>query len=276
MKIKFYGTRGSTPVCNPECQEFGGNTTCIQITIRDTGNIGVIDAGTGIRDLGNDFIASGHKQEEISILYSHFHWDHIQGFPFFAPAFNPEQGISIFALGKGRKIKDLKGIFETQMQKEYFPVQLDNMGARFEFNLSDNDTEVFKLVKDIKVTANRHNHPGGAFGYRIERNNKVLVICTDVEHGEKIDMNVVELSKGADLLIHEAQYTSEELKTKKGWGHSSYEQAIQVAEMADVKRLAITHHDPDHDDKFLTKIEKKCQVKFPDCVLAREKMEIEI
>jgi len=276
MLIKFYGTRGSVPVCNPEFQEFGGNTTCIKIIDKDTNNFAIFDAGTGIRDLGNDLIASGYKQEEILIVYSHFHWDHIQGFPFFEPAFNPEQKISIIALGKGRNIKSLKGIFEMQMQSEFFPVQLDNMGAKFEFHLMDEDTDVIKGVKDSIVTANRHNHPGGAYGYRIERNNNVLVICTDIEHGEKIDMNVVKLSQDADLLIHEGQYTNEELKKKKGWGHSSYEQAIQVAEMARVKKLVITHHDPDHDDEFLSKIEKECQEKFSNCVLAREKMEIEL
>jgi ribonuclease BN (tRNA processing enzyme) len=108
----------------------------------------------------------------------------------------------------------------------------------------------------------------------LERLGKVLVICTDVEHGDAIDPNVVALSQGADLLIHEAQYTSEELKTKRGWGHSSYEQALQVAEMAGAKMLAITHHDPDHDDEFLRRMERECQQRFRACVLAREKMEI--
>ena len=276
MVIKFYGTRGSVPVCNPEYQKFGGNTTGIKITAKDTNNFAVFDAGTGIRDLGNDLLASGYRQEEILIVYSHFHWDHIQGFPFFKPCFNPEQKISIVALGKGRNIKSLKGIFEIQMQSEFFPVQLDSMGAKFEFHLTDEDTDVIKDVKDSIVTANRHNHPDGAYGYRIERNNKVLVICTDIEHGDRIDLNVVKLSQDADLLIHEGQYTNEELKKKKGWGHSSFEQAIQVAEMAGVKKLAITHHDPGHDDEFLSKIEKECQEKFPNCVLARENMEIEM
>lgn len=276
MIIKFYGTRGSVPVCNPEYQEFGGNTTCIKITAKDTNNFAIFDAGTGIRDLGKDYVKSGVNQEEILIIFSHFHWDHIQGFPFFMPCFNPEQKISIVALGKGRNIKSLKGIFEMQMQSEFFPVQLDSMGAKFEFHLTDENTDVIKGVKDSIVTANRHNHPGGAYGYRVERNNKVLVICTDVEHGREIDKNVVKLSKNADLLIHEGQYTNEELKSKKGWGHSSYEQAIQVAKMSGAKRLVITHHDPDHDDDFLSKIEKECQRRFQNCALAREKMEIEI
>ncbi|MCI0694946.1 MBL fold metallo-hydrolase [candidate division KSB1 bacterium] len=276
MKVKFYGTRGSIPVCNPEFQEFGGNTTCFQISFPDTGRITIIDAGTGIRDLGKALVAAGHQQDEIFIAFTHFHWDHIQGFPFFAPAFDPGQKINILALGKGRKVTNLRGIFATQMQAEYFPVQLDSMGAHFEFMRVDKASEYFYGDEGTftKVTANRHNHPGGAYGFRVERQGKVLVICTDIEHGDKIDPNVVKLSQGADLLIHEAQYTNEELKSRRGWGHSSYEQALQVAEMAGVKMLAITHHDPDHDDAFLRRMEQECQRRFPHCVLAREKMEI--
>ncbi|MFC2094414.1 MBL fold metallo-hydrolase [Bacteroidota bacterium] len=280
MIAKFFGVRGSIPVCSPEFQDFGGNTTCVQIKIKDTNNIAVFDAGTGIRGLGKEFIASGHKQDELFIAFSHFHWDHIQGFPFFDPAFNSKQKINILAMGRGREIKCLEEIFEVQMQEEYFPVPLENMGADFNFMLLDQAMEIFggdeSIVKPIIVITNRHNHPGGAYGYRLERDGKVFVFCTDVEHGDEIDQSVVRLAEGADLLIHEAQYTTEELKDKKGWGHSSFEQAIQVAEMAGVKQLAITHHDPDHDDEFLTKMEKKCQQRFKDCFLAREKMEIEL
>jgi len=280
MIIKFYGTRGSIPICNLEHQEFGGNTTCIQIKMKQTNNIAILDAGTGIRDLGNDFLTSGHKQNEIFIGFTHFHWDHIQGFPFFAPAFVKDQKINILAMGWGRRLNSLEDIFKVQMQKEYFPVQLDRMGANFEFMLLKETAKVFepdvKGNSPVNVTVNKHKHPGGAYGYRIERAGKVLVFCTDIEHGEKIDQKVVDFARGADLLIHEAQYTSEELAEKKGWGHSSFEQAIQVAEMAQVKQLAITHHDPDHNDEFLKNIEKKCQDRFKDCVLAREKMQIEL
>ena len=275
IKVKFYGTRGSISVCGPKFQEFGGNTTCIQITDMKTNRIGIFDAGTGIRDLGNDLVASGHEQDQIFIVFTHFHWDHIQGFPFFTKAYDPKQKINIFTMGKGKNNDEIKGLFTTLMQSEYFPVPFDKMGASFDFMHPDVLSGIFGPLQ-VKITANRHNHPGGAYGYRIEREGKVLAFCTDIEHGDEIDQNVVELCKDADLLIHDAQYTSEELKVKKGWGHSSYEQAIQVAEMAGVKQLAITHHDPDHDDEFLLGMEKQCQQRFPNCVLAREKMEIEI
>jgi ribonuclease BN (tRNA processing enzyme) len=127
---------------------------------------------------------------------------------------------------------------------------------------------------ETTVTGQRHNHPGGAYGFRIERGGKVLVICTDVEHGDEIDPQVVALSRGADLLVHDAQYTAEDLQMHGGWGHISFVQAMQVAEMAGVKELAMTHHDPEHDDDFLLRMEKLCQERFPNTQFAREGMEI--
>jgi phosphoribosyl 1,2-cyclic phosphodiesterase len=278
MKLKFYGTRGSAPVCDAGFQEFGGNTTCVRLAFPDTNTIAIIDAGTGIRNLGKDLLAMGHKQERIVIAFSHFHWDHIQGFPFFAPAYDVAQNIVILALGQDRTIGNLREIFETQMQAQYFPVQFDHMGATFEFLHLDKASEQFTGANNAlaTVTANRHHHPGGSYGYRVAYAGKVLVFCTDIEHGDSIDQHVVELARGADLLVHEAQYTAEELKLKKGWGHSSYDQALQVAEMAGVKCLAMTHHDPDHDDAFLRRMEQLCQERFQPCVLARDGMEIEI
>ena len=278
MKLKFYGTRGSIPVCDPGFQQFGGNTTCLQITLTDTNRIVIIDAGTGLRNLGRDLRAIGHKQEQIVIAFSHFHWDHIQGFPFFAPAYDSKQKITLLTLGRDRTTTDLRQIFEVQMQAEYFPVQLDQMGAVFEFLQIADASRHFSAINGVEtvVTAQRHNHPGGAYSFRIERNGKVLVVCTDVEHGEQIDPRLVELARGADLLIHDAQYTAEELLKRRGWGHSSFDQAMQLAEMAGVKRFALTHHDPEHDDEFLLRIEKLCQERCPHAVLAREGMEIAI
>jgi phosphoribosyl 1,2-cyclic phosphodiesterase len=278
MKLKFYGTRGSIPVCDPGFQQFGGNTTCLQITFTDTNRIVIIDAGTGLRNLGRDLRAIGHKQEQIVIALSHFHWDHIQGFPFFAPAYDSKQKITLLTLGRDQTTTDLRQIFEVQMQAEYFPVQLDQMGAVFEFLQIADASRHFTAINGVEtvVTAQRHNHPGGAYSFRIERNGKVLVVCTDVEHGEQIDPRLVELARGADLLVHDAQYTAEELQKRRGWGHSSFDQAMQLAEMAGVKRLALTHHDPEHDDEFLLRIEKLCQERCPNAVLARERMEIAI
>ena len=242
MRLKFYGTRGSIPVCDAGFQQFGGNTTCFQITFTDTNRIAIIDAGTGLRNLGRDMRAIGHRQDQLIIAFTHFHWDHLQGFPFFAPAYNPQQKITLLTLGRGQTIGNLREIFEVPLQSQYFPVQLDQMGAQFEFLKVEDASERF----------------------------------TDVEHGEQIDPHVVDLSRGADLLVHDAQYTAEELRTHRGWGHSSFDQAMQVAEMAGVKQLVMTHHDPEHDDDFLLRMEKLCQRRFPNSQLAREGMEVSL
>src|SRR5712675_2896892 len=265
MKLKFYSTRGSILICDAGFQHFGGNTTCLKITFTDTNRIAIIDAGTGIRNLGKELVAENFRQEIINISFTHFHWDHIQGFPFFAPAYDSRQKITLLTLGRDQTIGNLREIFEVQMQAEYFPVQLDRMGANFEFLQVADASRHFTGINNVDtvVTAQRHNHPGGAYSFRVERKGKVLVVCMDVEHGEEIDPRLVELARGADLLVHDAQYTAEELQKHRGWGHSSFDQAMQLAEMAGVKRLALTHNDPGHDDEFLDRIEKLCQERFP-------------
>jgi len=271
LKIKFYGTRGSIPVCDRDFLEFGGNTTCIKIT-RDNGRIAIIDAGTGIRQLGMDLIEEGFHQDRLFIGFTHFHWDHIQGFPFFEPGYNPDLVINVLAMGKERTIENLQDIFKGQMKEEYFPVPLKSMGAKFNFiQPSENELSINGSV--IRVI--KQNHPGDSYGYRIDDNGKACVFCTDLEHGESVLPEIVEFCTGADILVHEAQYTTAQLKENLGWGHSSFEQAIEVAQRAGVKKLVITHHDPDHNDAILAKYEKECQEIFPNCVFAREGMELE-
>lgn len=271
MKIKFYGTRGSIPVCDTGFQEFGGNTTCLQVTFEND-QILILDAGSGIRNLGKDLIQNGHEQfEDIFIAFTHFHWDHIQGFPFFAPAFDPRRHFTITALGKNREIQNLKEIFENQMEWVYFPVALDNMGATFKFHHPESET---LQLNSATITAKLHEHPGQAYSYRIEENDKILVFSTDVEHSNGIDQRIIKVAQDADILIHDAQYTDEELVNRKGWGHSSWQQAVEVAERANVKYLILTHHDPEHNDEFLTKVEKEAQAHFPNCHFAREREEI--
>lgn len=276
-QIKFYGTRGSIPVCENEYQIFGGNTSCIYINmiVSDNNLIGIFDAGSGIRNLGKD-IVSGKipNTESIFISFSHFHWDHIQGFPFFAPAYSSGQEIIIFAPHKNMDHAGLKHVFEVQMQEEYFPVQLEGMGANFNFYTTEQFRSYLNLNDLEDFRTNLHNHPGGAYGYRIEAYGRSIVICTDIEHGVELDEKVVKFCEGADLLIHEAQYTSGELEKHRGWGHSSYEQAVAVAQAAGVKQLIMTHHDPEHNDEFLMKQEKKWQKMFNNCALAREGMEV--
>ncbi len=272
LKIKFYGTRGSIPICDREHQDFGGNTTCVSVEVPHSNTVNIIDAGTGIRNLGKELIELREDMpKQITIGFTHFHWDHIQGFPFFDPAYLPDVNINILAMGRTQEVEDLRNIFLAQTSSAHFPIQLSDMGAEFHFIVLGK--KAAQHANGLSVQARQHNHPGGANSYRVEKDGKAMVFCTDIEHGDELDQNIIQLARDADLLIHEAQYTTEELKKRRGWGHSSYEQAIQVAELANVKHLIMTHHDPDHDDKFLNRMEKICQQRYPSCQLAREGME---
>jgi len=274
VKVTFYGTRGSTPVPEADFVRVGGNTPCVLVTFQG-GRIAILDAGTGIRRLGKDLSDSSLEQfDNIFIALSHTHWDHIQGFPFFKLAYDPRRHFTIAICGKDRQGQRLENVFGMQMQREYFPVPLEKMGAAMTFWAPD--ITRYTTPGGVTIVACRQNHPGDSYGYRLEDAGKTLVYCTDVEHGETIDPDIVALSRNADLLIHDAQYTPEELKEKRGWGHSSWEEAVEVAERAGVKKLALFHHDPEHTDTFLLKIEKHCQKRFPDAFLAREDLQIEI
>ncbi len=268
MKVTFYGTRGSIPVSEGEFVRIGGNTPCVLITF-ESGRIAILDAGTGIRNLGRDLLEEGHEQyDNIFVALSHTHWDHIQGFPFFRPAYDPRRHFTIAICGKGRNGQTLESLFGLQMQREFFPTPLKAMGAAMSFWAP----EVTRYVTPagVEVVASKQSHPGNSYGYRVQEAEKVLVYCTDVEHVGEIDPAVVDLSRNADLLIHDAQYTPEELKDKRGWGHSSWEQAVEVAERAGAKSLALFHHDPEHTDSFLLRVEKDCQSRFPESFMARE------
>ncbi|MBU1095709.1 MAG: MBL fold metallo-hydrolase [Ignavibacteriae bacterium HGW-Ignavibacteriae-2] len=272
MKIKFYGTRGSIPVCEKDFQKYGGNTTCLYVRMNN--RIIIIDAGTGIRSLGKELIDSEDSiYNEIYLAFSHFHWDHIQGFPFFLPAYDISRKLIISALGKNVESLDLKTILGGQMKQEYFPIPMEQMGAKIEF-LKVESQEY--SGPDFHVKTTEHNHPGKAHSYRIESEGKSVVFCTDIEHTNGIDGRIIEIARDADILIHDAQYTPAELEDKRNWGHSSYSQAIEVAKRANVKKLILTHHDPDHNDQFLDEMEQECKDLFEDVCLARELMEFEL
>ena len=268
MEVTFCGTRGSVPVPEREFDTFGGNTSCVMLAF-DSGRVALLDAGTGIRRAGRLIAERGIAQfDNLLIGLSHTHWDHIQGFPFFAPAYDPKRRLTLALSGHAGQTADLESVFTTQMQQEFFPVPLTRMGAKIAF--WQPEQENLTMASGVQIRTERHGHPGGAHGYRITEGEKTVVYCTDVEHGERIDPGVVALARGADLLIHDAQYTPAELKAKRGWGHSSWEQAIEVALEARVGQLALFHHDPEHDDAFLLGVERECQRLFSNAFLARE------
>lgn len=272
FKVKLYGTRGSIPVCDANFQKYGGNTT--SILIQTDNFVGILDAGTGIRNIGKDLMKCGSETcKHIYIAFSHFHWDHIQGFPFFAPAYDKNIKITFAAISKDASSLELERILSFQMKQEYFPVPMGNMGAMFHFMKIDKE-ELHRELIDIRSI--QHNHPGKAYSYRIDFMGKSVVFCTDIEHGNGIDENLVELAQGTDLLIHDSQFTPEEYQMHKGWGHSNYEQAIEVAIKSGAKKLILTHHDPDHNDDFLGELEEKLIKEYPSLSIGRDNMEFNL
>ncbi|MFO8100745.1 MAG: MBL fold metallo-hydrolase [Dehalococcoidia bacterium] len=274
MKVKFYGVRGSVPTPGLEFAQYGGNTLCVLVTFSNN-RMCILDAGTGIRVLGNEM--TGWRREEITnlcLLMTHTHLDHIEGFRFFKPGYDPGVKLSIVTCGMGREEGELRNALEEHMSPHFHPVPLSQMGA--DIVIEQTPAASWDIADGITVDAMEIPHPVKTFSYRFHDNGKTLVYCTDIEHGDSVNARVIEFARGADLLIHDAQYTPEELLTRKGWGHSSWEQAIEVGERAGVKKLALFHHDPDHDDSMLGGIEAQCRDRFPAAFMAREGMEIEL
>ena len=283
--IRFWGTRGSIATPGPATNKYGGNTACTEVRCGE--QLLILDAGTGIRGLG---LALLREFQQIPIkghiFVGHTHWDHIQGFPFFAPAFNSENEFTIYSLHGAEK--PLHKIFRGQMDSDYFPVRLSEMKARL--NFSELESEV--QLAEIRVSFTFLNHPGLAVGFRISFAGRSLVYISDHEtferlspqgpHPNPLDVEIARFAENADLLICDAQYSEEEYAQKKGWGHSTFLDALLLAAQAKVKRLAIFHHDPSHDDAFLDRIQEFCQKKIADrndsfsCFVAQEGTSIEL
>ena len=255
--FRLWGTRGSIPVSGPQYARHGGNTSCIEI-INGADRI-IFDAGSGIRELGLAVMAE--PPCKIHLFITHTHWDHIQGFPFFVPAFVPGFEIDVYA--PPNIDKDIESIFRGQLDRAYFPVQMEDMQARFEFKtLGAAPVE----IGDVRVDWEHTLHPGATAGYKVDIAGKTLAYVPDNEFLKgylgppaqaleqefgSIHAHLVEFLRGVDVLIHEAQYTADEYADHVGWGHSSVINACVLAVTAEVGRWIVTHHDPTHSDDFL-------------------------
>ena len=256
MRIKLWGTRGSIPCPGPETVKYGGNTTCFEINCGDKRII--IDAGTGIRLLGKKIMLEEANLLNADLFFTHTHMDHIQGLPFFAPLYNPNSDVRLNAGHLGGEKYDLQGIIGTMLMKDpVFPVPSSLIEQACSF--SDYDCgKVFDLGRGVVIKTGKLNHPNGACGYRIEFDGKVIAICTDTEHYEgEIDANVVELAQDADIMVYDSAYTDEEYPKFKGWGHSTWQEAIKVADKAQVKQTLLFHHDPSHSDDKMDQIARE-------------------
>lgn len=271
MKVRFWGVRGSIPVPGPDTVRVGGNTACVELQTADREVI-IIDAGTGIRLLGLDLGRRSAERLIAVLLFSHTHWDHIQGLPFFIPATLQQNRVVI--LGERRMDRRLEQILAGQMVDAYLPFTLEDLRADLLIK-EVHDGERLVVGNLTSVLPKRLNHPGGVFGYRITCQGKTVVYASDVTHPvDSPDPCVVNLARDADLLIHDAQYTPEEKQQYVGWGHSSWTDAVRVAQQANVQRLALFHHDPLHADAELEQIERQAQAIFPGAFLAREGMDV--
>lgn len=251
--VTFWGTRGSIPTPGPNTARFGGNTPCVAVEGAG-GELVVLDAGTGIRALGLDLAAKQDGAAKVEILLSHAHWDHIQGLPHFKPFFSPGNSVRIWGSRQGTM--SLEAILRQQMDPAVFPVPLDALSAQL--TVQQVDTEPFS-IGEFRVRTIKLRHPGTTFGFRLTpaSGGPSMAYVTDNELGTGGHYDVpaswrrdfVTFLNGVDLLIHDAMYTPDELEEHRGWGHSTYEEAVTLAADAGVKQLVLFHHEPEHGDK---------------------------
>ncbi len=277
VRVKFFGVRGSIASAGDETRRYGGNTSCVLVELGDSRI--VFDAGTGIRPLGEALLAQG-KAGRVDLFLSHLHWDHIQGFPFFGPAFVPGNRVVVHRVRPEAGQPDVRSVFEDQMRAPTFPVGLEVMGADLRFIDLEPRQEVLvgrALVRNVLV-----DHPNGCAAYRVDAGARSVVYATDLEHGERPDPGLVELARGADLLIYDAMYTPEEYAggsgrpSRKGWGHSTYDAGAALAEAAGVRHLCLFHHDPAHDDRFMDALGERARARFASTLVAAEGMELRL
>jgi len=278
MCLQFWGVRGSIPAPVPSTVRYGGNTACISLDL-GYNTLLVLDAGTGMRALGQALEA---READIFVLLSHAHWDHIQGFPFFAPLYQPHRMISLLPIHLGHT---LWCSALDQMDGAHFPVTPDDLPSRV-LCLMEGAQEVFQ-TRGCHLTRIATNHPGGGTGYRIEHGGRSVVYLTDNELDppyEKVTGfdEFVEFCRQADVLIHDAQYLQSDMPAKQGWGHSLVQHACQLAVAAEVKHLILFHHDPARTDDELDTIQEAAHVRLRtqnrpmQCTLAYEGLVVDI
>jgi phosphoribosyl 1,2-cyclic phosphodiesterase len=272
MLVRFWGVRGSTPTPQPENLRYGGNTSCVEVRIN--GHIYVFDCGTGFRNLGKQLQQETNGTPLVAhIFLSHFHWDHIQGIPFFAPLYH-NSGNSFFFHSSSRT-RGLQRTLEEQMSDPYFPVNMNEMAAHRKFYEMSEERLTFD---DCVIQSMWLNHPQGCLGFRVETPEGVVVYATDNEPGDPVfDQKVRKLAEGADVLIYDAQYLPEEYAARKrGWGHSHWREAINVVMESGARELVLFHHDPDHSDDCIDSVLAKAREYYPKVRAASEGMEIKL
>src|SRR5215469_8346428 len=274
-KLNFWGVRGSTPTVDPATWRYGGNTPCLELEAPD-GTQFILDCGTGLRMLCNRWTApSAEKSQGTHILITHYHWDHIQGVPFFAPLYVEQNEFEFYSFRSEFLGPDsLKQVFEAQMAVPYFPVDMSVMSAKRKFHEVDGG-ESFTIGEN-KITTRWLNHPQGCLGFRIDTPAGVVAYATDNEPGDaKLDKSLRELAADADIFINDAQFTPSQLATsRKGWGHSSWREGVKVAREVNAKALVLFHYDPDSTDRLVDELLRQAREEFDSVFAASEGMVI--
>lgn len=268
--VKFWGVRGSIACPSPDHVVYGGNTSCLEFTLGDKTLI--FDSGTGIRLLGQSLKRRGVLS--ATLMLTHTHWDHINGFPFFAPAFDPAFALTIMAGHLDGHDGAIQAVLAKQMENPTFPVPLSAMRSQMNF-VDFRAGAVLKPYPGVVVRSAPLRHPNGATGYRVEYLGKSVCYVTDTEHvpGQP-DQNILALIQDADVVIYDSTYTDDEFPAKLGWGHSTWQEGIRLCRAAGVGKLFIFHHDPDHDDRFMAALEDLSRQSWDGANIARDGMEI--
>jgi phosphoribosyl 1,2-cyclic phosphodiesterase len=271
LELRIWGARGSYPTPVAANLGHGGNTSCIQVLAPGHNDIFLFDAGTGIHSLGRTLLADPDAPTHIHIFLTHFHWDHIQGLPGFAPLFSHRNTITFYS---SHSPHELRRILHGQMAAPYFPVEFEALASTRHFHQIHEHGLIFGTPDDpnsLTIHPIPLHHPGGATGYRISRRGHTIVYATDHEHGNPAaDAHLLHASANADILLYDAQYTPEIYPHRIGWGHSTWLEATRLATHANVNQLLLFHHDPHHDDATLASIVTQSQQHFPNTHAATE------
>ena len=271
--LRFWGVRGSTPTVDKATWRYGGNTACLELTTPAGARV-ILDCGTGLRMLGRHLEAGPESRRiEAHVFVTHYHWDHIQGIPFFSPLYAEQNSFHFYSFRSEYLGRDsLKRVFEAQMAHPYFPVDISAMSARRDFTEVSGGDQFD--VPGARVTAHWLHHPQGCLGFRFETSAGSIVYATDNEPGDpRLDRSLRELAAGADIFINDAQFTPEQLATtRKGWGHSTWLEGVRVAAEVGAKNLVLFHHDPDSTDKTVDSLLREARGKFTNVWAAAEGM----
>ena len=274
-KLSFWGVRGSTPTVDPATWRYGGNTPCLELVAPD-GTKFILDCGTGLRALGSRWSAGEPADSpNAHIFVTHYHWDHIQGLPFFSPLYDQKNVFQFYSFrSKFLGPDSLRQVFEAQMAIPYFPVDISAMNAQRKFR-EIGSGESFQIGEN-RVSTRWLNHPQGCLGFRIETPAGTVVYATDNEPGvPELDKNLRELAADADIFINDAQYSPAQLAhDRKGWGHSSWREGVKIARETNVKTLVLFHHDPDSTDRVVDQLLRHAREEFDSVFAASEGMVI--